>query len=128
MLFQIPLDYICKWLGIIPVPSCRSLPLCGIFPEPPAGQLRLASSDVLEFISSLLKSVLPDLPSHYFSTGGDEVNTECYAQDTETQKTLKQNGWSFEQALSHFVANAHDAVRSLGKVPVVWEGELLLFL
>lgn len=92
------------------------------FPEPPAGQLRLASPDVLEFTSSLLQSVVPGLPSHYFSTGGDEINTECYAQDSDTQITLKRRGWSFEGALSNFVVSAHRVVKSLGKVPVVWEG------
>ncbi|KAG8922538.1 N-acetyl-glucosamine-6-phosphate deacetylase [Tulasnella sp. 418] len=46
--------------------------------EPPAGQLRLASKDVITFTSQLFASVLENLPGKYFSTGGDEINANCY--------------------------------------------------
>ncbi|KAF8333584.1 N-acetylhexosaminidase [Cantharellus anzutake] len=93
--------------------------------EPPAGQLRLATASVIEFTQNLIKSVLPSLPSKYFSTGGDEINTNCYSQDPETQSELEKKGWTLDQALGNFVGKIHSTVASLGKTPVVWEDLVL---
>lgn len=60
-----------------------------------------------------------------FSTGGDELNENCYIQDPETQQILNSTGQSLEQALDGFTQATHDALRSLGKTPVVWEGECM---
>jgi hexosaminidase len=80
---------------------------------------------VRNFTSKLFKSVLASLPGKYFSTGGDEINTNCYAQDNETQAELHSQGKTFEEALDDFVINAHTAVKSMGKTPVVWEEMVL---
>jgi hexosaminidase len=80
---------------------------------------------VHNFTSKLFKSVLASLPGKYFSTGGDEINTNCYAQDNETQAELHSQGKTFEEALDDFVINAHTAVKSMGKTPVVWEEMVL---
>lgn len=97
--------------------------------EPPAGQLRIASAVATNFTATLLSSVARLLPSKYFSTGGDEVNMECYKKDKSTQIALKQLGWTIEHALDVFTQATHGALVSEGKTPVVWEGssfELLL--
>ena len=60
-------------------------------------------------------------PSTLFSTGGDEINARCYADDAQTQNDL--GGRTFEQALDVFTQATHGALRNLGKTPVVWEGE-----
>lgn len=44
--------------------------------EPPAGQLRLASPATVNFTADLFTAAAKVLPSKYFSTGGDELNTE----------------------------------------------------
>lgn len=93
--------------------------------EPPAGQLRLASPDVLKFTTDLFSAVLPGFIGTYFSTGGDEINANCYNKDAETQAELTKSGQTFEQALSHFVQNGHKTVESFGKIPVVWEEMVL---
>jgi Glycosyl hydrolase family 20, catalytic domain len=57
-----------------------------------------------------------------FATGGDEINTRCYRDDPQTQQDLA--GRTLNEALDVFTQATHGALRSLGKTPVVWEGEL----
>lgn len=64
------------------------------------------------------------LPSKLFSTGGDEINAECSAQDKQTQDELKTSKRTVEQALDVFTQANHKALASAGKTPVVWEGVL----
>lgn len=90
--------------------------------EPPAGQLRLANPAVLKFVQDLFSSVLDHMPGKYFSTGGDEINQNCYAKDAPTQAALKASNQTIEQALATFVQGAHAAVKAKGKHPVVWQG------
>jgi hexosaminidase len=88
--------------------------------EPPAGQLRLASPGTVNFTVGLLSAVAGMFPSTLFSTGGDEINARCYADDAQTQTDLA--GRTLEQALDAFTQATHGALRDLGKTPVVWEG------
>jgi hexosaminidase len=88
--------------------------------EPPAGQLRLASPSTVNFTVGMLSSVAGMFPSTLFSTGGDEINAQCYADDAQTQRDL--NGRTLEQALDAFTQATHGALKDLGKTPVVWEG------
>lgn len=57
-----------------------------------------------------------------FSTGGDEINTNCYEEDAETQASLSESGKSLEDALDTFTGRMHDVVRQSGRKVVVWEG------
>ncbi|KAF8895205.1 N-acetylhexosaminidase [Infundibulicybe gibba] len=93
--------------------------------EPPTGQLRFSSPATTNFTASLLSSIAKTLPSQFFSTGGDEVNTACYTHDAQTQADLKSSGRTLEQALSVFVQATHTAIAGLGKSPVVWEEMVL---
>jgi len=56
--------------------------------EPPAGQLRLANAETTKFTSSLLVAAASLFKSKYFSTGGDEINLNCYNKDEQTQAEL----------------------------------------
>ncbi|KAJ3566880.1 hypothetical protein NP233_g6720 [Leucocoprinus birnbaumii] len=89
--------------------------------EPPAGQLRLASSATTQFTANLFKNVAAMFPSKMLSTGGDELNTNCYAKDTQTQQDLKSQNKTLEQVLDTFTQATHSALRAAGKTPVVWE-------
>ncbi len=60
-----------------------------------------------------------------FSTGGDEINEECYAVDEPTQQQLNSTGLTFEESLSQFTVATHSVLEKMGKTPVVWEGECL---
>jgi hypothetical protein len=98
-----------------------------MFLEPPAGQIRFASPNVTSFISSLFTDIAQVLPGKYFSTGGDELNTECYANDTETLQILNSTGQTLQQALNVFIETTHGALEKQGKTPVVWEGKTCSF-
>jgi hexosaminidase len=93
--------------------------------EPPAGQLRLANEATTKFTADLITAASKNLPSKYFSTGGDELNTNCYDKDEQTQNDLKASGKTFEQALGAFVQATHKALEDVGKTPVVWEEMIL---
>ncbi|PIL35146.1 hypothetical protein GSI_02935 [Ganoderma sinense ZZ0214-1] len=90
--------------------------------KPPAGQLRLASPTATNFTAEMLAAVARMFPSTLMSTGGDELNTNCYAQDAETQEDLKSAGQTLEQALNVFTQKTHAAIEAVGKTPAVWEG------
>jgi hypothetical protein len=90
--------------------------------EPQAGQLRFALPDTMTFAANLLAAAAKMSTSKYFSTGGDELNTQCYQIDAPTQKQLKSTGQTLFQALSVFTAKTHAALKAQGKTPVVWEG------
>ncbi|KAK0464781.1 beta-hexosaminidase [Desarmillaria tabescens] len=93
--------------------------------EPPAGQLRVASSDTVNFTASLVSAISSMFPSKYFSTGGDEINFNCYDQDEVTQADLAARGITITQALGLFTEATHGVLRAAGKTPVVWEEMLL---
>ncbi|KAK0485304.1 N-acetylhexosaminidase [Armillaria luteobubalina] len=93
--------------------------------EPPAGQLRVASSDTVNFTASLVSAISSMFPSKYFSTGGDEINFNCYDDDDVTQADLAARGITITQALDSFTESTHGALRMAGKTPVVWEEMLL---
>ncbi|THH02698.1 hypothetical protein EW026_g230 [Hermanssonia centrifuga] len=94
--------------------------------EPPAGQLRLASSETTKYTAGLLAAVAKMFPSTLFSTGGDELNTNCYAADANTQEDLVSTGQTLEQALNVFTQTTHKAIIAEGKTPVVWEEMVLV--
>ncbi|KAF8903094.1 N-acetylhexosaminidase [Gymnopilus junonius] len=89
--------------------------------EPPAGQLRLASPATANFTASLLTAIARTLPSTLFSTGGDELNVNCYTQDAQTQAELEASGQTLEEALNAFTQTSHNALKAIGKTLVVWE-------
>ncbi|KAJ3732372.1 N-acetylhexosaminidase [Lentinula guzmanii] len=95
--------------------------------EPPAGQLRFANADTTNFTTSLISSISSQFPGKYFSTGGDELNTECYAIDDSTQADLNATGKTLEQALDTFTQSVHSVLENSGKTPVVWEEMVLDF-
>ena len=93
--------------------------------EPPAGQLRVASPDTVNFATNLLVDAAKMFPGSYFHTGGDEINAECYTDDPQTQKALNASGKTFEQALDDFIQAEHKALKGIGKTAVVWEETVL---
>ncbi|KAI0060417.1 N-acetylhexosaminidase [Artomyces pyxidatus] len=93
--------------------------------EPPAGQLRLASPATANYTAGLLAATAKMFPSTMFSTGGDEINVNCYTQDGPTQQILNSTGQTLGQALSKFTQTTHGALEALGKTPVVWEEMVL---
>ncbi|KIY52425.1 glycoside hydrolase family 20 protein [Fistulina hepatica ATCC 64428] len=93
--------------------------------EPPAGQLRFASDETTNFTASLLAAAARNLSSSLFSTGGDELNTACYAADSLTQQELADKNVTLAEALDAFTQATHGALADVGKTPVVWEEMVL---
>ncbi|KAG1725011.1 glycoside hydrolase family 20 protein [Suillus paluster] len=94
--------------------------------EPPgAAELRFALPEVINFTASMLSDVAKTLPSYYFATGGDELNTNCYANDYLTQQQLNSTGMTLNGALDAFTQTTHGALITEGKTPVVWEDMVL---
>ncbi|KAL1657961.1 glycoside hydrolase family 20 protein [Schizophyllum commune] len=93
--------------------------------EPPSGQLRFTTPDVVDFASSLVKAVASKLSSSYFSTGGDEINMACFEQDEQFQKELNETGKTFDTALDAFIQDVHGTLHDINKTPVVWEEMVL---
>ncbi|KAF9005518.1 N-acetylhexosaminidase [Cyathus striatus] len=103
----------------------QATPWSSFAAEPPSGQLRLASPATVNFTASMLTAIAKTLPSTLFSTGGDELNDNCYAQDSPTQAELKALNQTLEQALDTFMKAAHKSLIDLGKTPVVSEEMVL---
>ncbi|KIK69927.1 glycoside hydrolase family 20 protein [Collybiopsis luxurians FD-317 M1] len=95
--------------------------------EPPAGQLRFASENTTNFTASLISAISARFPGRYFSTGGDELNTQCYEIDEPTQAELNATGKTLFQALDTFTQATHGVLEHSGKTPVVWEEMVLNF-
>ncbi|EJC98475.1 beta-hexosaminidase [Fomitiporia mediterranea MF3/22] len=93
--------------------------------EPPAGQLRLATPATINFSVELVSSVSTKFKSSLFSTGGDEVNANCYEQDPQTQADLNAMGWTLDEALNNFLNVTHTVIRGQGKTPIVKEDMIL---
>ncbi|EIW81489.1 glycoside hydrolase family 20 protein [Coniophora puteana RWD-64-598 SS2] len=93
--------------------------------EPPAGQLRMTVPEVVNFTTSLLSSVAKTMPSSYFSTGGDEINSACYLDDPITSTYLNTTNTTLNGVLDTFTNSTHSALVGLGKTPVVWEEMVL---
>jgi len=64
-------------------------------------------------------------PGNYFSTGGDEINAKCYADDPKTQESLAASGKTIEQALDDFTQAEHKSLKDVGKTAVVWQEMVL---
>ncbi len=113
---------LCKWYTSL---LLQFLTNFDISLEPPAGQLRITSSATVNFTTSLVSAISSMFTSKYFSTGGDEINANCYTDDAVTQADLSASGQTFTQALSSFTESTHKALRAAGKTPVVWEEMVL---
>lgn len=88
--------------------------------QPPCGSLRLGNEKVEEFLDTLFEDLLPRLSPYaaYFHTGGDEYKANNSLLDPD----LQTNDLSVLQPLlQRFLDHAHQKVRDLGMVPMVWE-------
>lgn len=92
--------------------------------QPPAGQLRLNSTNVTSFLSTLLDDLLPRSSrwSSKFHIGGDELNKNVYTLDPTVRSSSPEVLQPLVQAFVNHVISTADAhgVRS-----IVWEEMLL---
>ena len=88
--------------------------------EPPAGQLKLKSDGVRDFISRLLEDLLPRVAKHsrFFHIGGDEINRKIYTleEGLESDKTD-----ALEPLLQKFYDLCLSKLSEHGLTPILWE-------
>ncbi|KAL8280208.1 hypothetical protein RQP46_007322 [Phenoliferia psychrophenolica] len=102
--------------------ACKGLtPWATYANEPPAGQLRLDDEEVLGFAKNLTGTIAKLTSSPYFSTGGDEINVACYAQDP----AMNASSVNLNDSISVFVEGLHATLSEIGKTPIVWEEMVL---
>ncbi|KAL4249769.1 Beta-hexosaminidase [Abortiporus biennis] len=87
--------------------------------EPPAGQLRIASPDTLNFSKVLFQSVAQMLPGTMMSSGGDEVNLPCWEDDEETQADLTKRNITIADALNQFIVEIQGVLANAKKMPFI---------
>ncbi|KAI0927724.1 hypothetical protein AcV5_008183 [Taiwanofungus camphoratus] len=109
------------------VACAQARPWASYANEPPAGQLRFTNETVAKWTAGLFSEVAKMFPSSIVSTGGDEINMNCYNTDEETQLDLNSTGRTFVEALSDFTTGTHSALLAAGKTPAVWEEMVLDF-
>ena len=92
--------------------------------EPPSGQLRLNSSDVYEFMGSLLHDLLrrPGPQTSLFHLGGDELNKNAYTLDPTVNSSSKA---VLRPLVQSFMNHAMKLTASHGVTPLVWEEMIL---
>ncbi len=92
--------------------------------EPPAGQLKLNSTDVPGFLTTLFNDLLPRTSpfSTHLHIGGDEINTEAYNLDDTVNSSDKA---ILRPLLQRFMNHVTSLVESHKLTPVAWEDMLL---
>lgn len=92
--------------------------------EPPSGQLKLNSSEVYSFLTTLLQDLFPRTRSYssLFHLGGDELNRDVYRFDP----TVNSNSSSVLRPLLQSLFNhILDIIESHKLTPVFWEEVIL---
>ena len=92
--------------------------------EPGTGQLKLNSTAVYDFLSTLFADILPRVSPYtsFFHNGGDELNQMAYLLDD----TVRSNSSDVLQPLlQKLMGNVTGLVSAAGLQPIVWEEMLL---
>jgi hexosaminidase len=92
--------------------------------EPPAGQLKLKSEAVRDFISSLFDDFLPRVEKYtgYFHIGGDELNRRVYNFEEGLESDSKED---LKPLLQKFFDLCVQKLEEHGLSAIVWEDMLL---
>lgn len=86
--------------------------------EPPTGHLDIRKPAAATLMKDILTEIAAYLPSPYFSTGNDEVKSQCYGLQKADEKGV-------DKLLAPFVDDVHSHLVALGKTPMVWEEAVL---
>ncbi|KAI9684618.1 MAG: N-acetyl-glucosamine-6-phosphate deacetylase [Bathelium mastoideum] len=92
--------------------------------EPPSGQLRLNSSDVYDFVTTLLVDLLKRTGVHtsLFHLGGDELNKNAYTLDPTVRSSSKE---VLRPLVQSFMNHVTKLTTRYGFTPLVWEEMIL---
>jgi hexosaminidase len=87
--------------------------------------MRFADDKVTKFAQQIFSNTIDLTQSAYFGTGGDEINLNCYANDTQTQELLASKNITLEDALRTFTNETHQTLLDKKRTPMVWEEMVL---
>lgn len=92
--------------------------------EPPPGQLRLNSSEVYSFLTTLLHDLLPRSSpfSSLYHTGGDELSHNAYILDATVNSSSLE---VLQPLLQNLIDHVFAIAESHSMTPVVWEEMVL---
>ncbi|KAI6784635.1 hexosaminidase [Emericellopsis cladophorae] len=92
--------------------------------QPPCGSFKLNSTDVEDFLDTLLDDVLARISPYtaYFHTGGDEYKANNSLLDPALETNDVQ---TLQPMLQRFLTHVHDKVVEHGLAPMVWEEMVL---
>lgn len=92
--------------------------------EPPAGQLKLKSNSVRDFISRLFDDFLPRVAKHsnFFHIGGDEFNKKVYTLEQGLESESKE---ILQPLLQEFFDLCVSKLDEHALNPILWEDALL---
>ncbi|KAL8785534.1 MAG: hypothetical protein Q9195_008606 [Heterodermia aff. obscurata] len=92
--------------------------------QPPSGQLKLNSSNVAEFVGSLLDDLVSRSSSwsSKFHIGGDELNLNAYTLDPTVRSSSPK---ILQPLVQSFVDHVISKVQAHGVQPIVWEEMVL---
>lgn len=92
--------------------------------QPPSGSLKLNSTAVENFVTTLLGDVLPRVRpySRFYHTGADDINPNVWLLD---EGVRSNDSAVIQSLLQRFVDHTHGVVRQHGMTPIVWEETLL---
>ncbi|KAJ1724727.1 Glucosamine-6-phosphate isomerase (Glucosamine-6-phosphate deaminase) (GNPDA) (GlcN6P deaminase) [Coemansia erecta] len=93
--------------------------------EPPSGQLNIAKPETIEFAEKIFAEYTKLFPDAVFHLGGDEVNRDCWNEDSDVQQYLKDNpDQDIESLLVDWYSKIHEYLASTGKTALTWEETL----
>ncbi|KAJ1814353.1 Glucosamine-6-phosphate isomerase (Glucosamine-6-phosphate deaminase) (GNPDA) (GlcN6P deaminase) [Coemansia sp. RSA 2599] len=93
--------------------------------EPPSGQLNIAKPKATDFAIEIINEYGRLFTDNVFHLGGDEVNRNCWSEDPDVIKYLKDHpGEDVESLLVSFYTKVHEAVHGLKKTAMSWEETL----
>ncbi|ORZ25155.1 glycoside hydrolase superfamily [Absidia repens] len=112
--------------GIPEIVSCRDkVPYFGYTVQPPSGQLNIASNKTKEVVHAIVDEFVDIFPDSFFHASGDEVVYDCWSNDTEIAKYLKDNDMTVQELFSDFVLEMQDYIRSKNRTVIAWQESVL---
>jgi endonuclease/exonuclease/phosphatase family metal-dependent hydrolase len=80
--------------------------------------------EVRSIVKAVLTQVVEIFPTAYMHIGGDEVDLSCWTSIPRIQDYLTEHKLTASELLADFEAEMITHVRSLNKIPMVWQGLL----
>lgn len=92
--------------------------------EPGTGQLNPLEPKTYKIVKNVIHDIASLFPEQFYHAGGDEINAECWKNDTKIQDFLSKGG-TLSQILEIFINATKPFITSQNKTTVYFEDVLL---